>query len=470
MLLAAAVVFGGCGSDDEAGGGGRSWGGGQPGMAAAVPVRVEAAGRGDISNYILKNVTLEAERWVDVRSRTSGQVVDVVKEEGDAVREGSILARLDADATRLQAEQMKVAYEEALRRLKRVEEMYQKNLVSKEDAEDARTNHDRALAPYEQAKLNLAYTEIKSPVDGVVTIRSVELGNMVSNNQVVFSVADFDPLLARIRVTEREFGNIRLRQKARITVESDPDTGFEGLVTMISPVVDPESGTIKVTIEIPRPAKGGLRPGMFASVYIITATHQQTVVIPKKSLVLEGEGNQVFVYEADSTGAGHAVRRKVTIGFTDTDRLEVLEGIRPGEQIVTVGQEGLRPGTAVRIVGQAPVQAAVLEEPAQQGGASGGRGWGGASGGATAGASGGGQGGRGWGGGGGQMTPEALKAMQSRMFERFPKLKEAYDEKVKADSTLATDPRKWQAFMGEMRQKGVIQFGGGGGGRSWGGN
>ncbi len=455
---------GGGGAQSRGRGGGRGrFGGGR--SAAAVPVKVEAVARQDISEYILANTTLEAFQWVDVRSRTSGQVVAILKEEGDRVRAGSVLARLDAEAARLQVTQMEVAYQDARRAFERDEKMYQRKLVSDERYENSKTQVARTFAQLEQAKLNLSYTTIESPIQGVVTIRNIEVGNMVTNNQVICSVADFDPLLARIRVPEKNIGKIAVGQGARITVESAPDKTFRGRVKMISPVVDPESGTIKVTIEIPEQETGILRPGMFASVYIITETHKSALVIPKKAQVLEGEGNQVFVYEKDEeTGMGRASRKKIKIGFTDNERLEVLSGLSEGEHVITVGQEGLRPGTGVRLVGEAVVASASGEgapggkpggEVARRGGGGGGRGGGG----------------RGGFGGGGEMTPERLNQMQERLFERFPDLKTEFEKRVKKDPELATNGEKWMAFMGEMREKGILSFGGrGGGGGRRGGN
>lgn len=409
------LVLYACGEGGDGGGAGGRRRGGRP--AAAVPVKVERVVRQDISDYILANTTLEADKWVDVRSRTSGQVVAILREEGDRVVSGAVLARLDAEAARLQAGQMEVAYQDALRNFQREERIYQRKLGSQERYEEVKAQLDRAGAQLEQAKLNLSYTTISSPIAGIVTMRSVEVGNMVSNNQVVFSVADFDPLLARIRIPEKNIGKIKTGQGARITVESAPGKTFAGRVKMISPVVNPESGTIKVTIEIPEKQAGFLRPGMFASVYIITETHPAALVVPKKALVLEGEGNQIFVFEKDEeTGMGKAVRRKLKIGLTDNERLEVLDGLAEGERVITVGQEGLRPGAGVRLVGEGAPSAASA----------------------------------------GEMTPEQLKQAQERLLGRLPALKAEFDKRVKADPRLATDAAKWQAFVKEMREKGIV--------------
>ncbi len=345
-----------CGEEEaqQAGGqGGRAGRAGRGGGAAA-PVKVETVQRGDISAYILKNTTLEAERWVDVRARRAGQVIALLKEEGDPVRAGAVMARLDADAAQISVAQREISYREAKQRYEREDALFQRNLGSKQTYESAKTQFESSKAQLEQAKLDLSYTAIRAPIEGIMTLRNIEIGNMVTNNQVVASVAKFDPLLARIQVTEKDFGKITVGQIARITVEAAPEKEFTGTVKMISPVVDPESGTVKVTVEIPRTDKTLLRPGMFASVYIITETRQNTLVIPKKALVLEGEGNQVFTFETDpESGRGQAQRKRIEIGFTDSDRLEILNGLSQGEQVITVGQEGLRPGSPVRLVGEA---------------------------------------------------------------------------------------------------------------------
>ena len=508
--------------------GGRAGRGGRGGRggAAAAPVKVEAVKRGDISAYILKNTTLEAERWVDVRARRAGQVIALLKEEGDPVRAGTVMARLDADAAQISVAQREVAHQEAKQRYEREDALFQRNLGSKQSYENAKTQFESSKAQLEQAKLDLSYTAIRSPIEGIMTLRNIEVGNMVTNNQVVASVAKFDPLLARIQVTEKDFGKITVGQTARITVEAAPEREFTGTVKMISPVVDPESGTVKVTVEVPRTDTSLLRPGMFASVYIITETRRNTLVIPKKALVLEGEGNQVFTFETDpETGRGQAQRKRIEIGFTDSDRLEILNGLSPGEQVITVGQEGLRPGSPVRLVGEAAPPAFAgrggqgragrgqmgqggqgrqgrgqMGEGGQRGrGASGQMGEGGrrgrggsdqmgeggqrGRGGTMAGDEantgqmgqrgqrGGGQQGRGQMGQGGQRGGGFaggqgrgggdLTDRMKRMIERFPEVKAEYEKRVKDDPELATNMEKLRAFVNEMREKGLIPARGG---------
>ncbi len=465
-LMFLVCILASCGGKEQQTDQGR---GGRNRATVAIPVKVEAAARAEISKSVLKNTTLEAERWVDVRARRQGQIVRIAREEGDRVSVGDVIAELDSDDVRLQVTQMEVAYLDAKRNYSRVEKIFKSNLISEEQFESAKTQMDRANAQLDQAKLNLSYTRITSPIAGIVTARNVEIGNVVSSSQAVFSVADFDPLLARIRVPEKEIGKIAIGQEARISVETEMEQAFGGRVKMISPVVDPESGTIKVTVEIPG-NQSLLRPGMFAAVHIITETRRNALVIPKRALVLEGEGNQVFVFEAGE-GGGKAQRRRVEIGFSDSDRLEVVSGLSDGDRVITVGQDGLRPGADVRIVGGSAQAAA-----ARRGGSSeladeargrqsrddgqrnrqeagGERVARGESATSQSGRPGGGGSGAGRGGG-------DIKAMQTRMFDRFPEMKKIYEARVKKDPELGTDIAKFRAFVGEMREKGIVSFGG----------
>ena len=126
-------------------------------------------------------------------------------------------------------------------------------------------------------------------------------------------------------------------------IEAEPGLEFTGRVTMVSPVVDPASGTSKVTIDIGE-HQGKLKPGMFATVYITTEIHQDALIIPKRSLILESDIDQVYVYRE-----GNAHKVNLTLGFSSGDELEVLAGLQAGDLVVTAGQDGLREGLPIRI-------------------------------------------------------------------------------------------------------------------------
>jgi len=348
--MSLALLFLRCGKGEEkssgrnpAGSPGGLWTGG------AIPVKVARVRREPISTYILTHTTLEAQRQVDVIARVSGLVEWLGVEEGDKVQEGQVLAKLDDQELVLELERTQAQVENYRRLYERARDMYQKDLISRESFENTKYQYETAKAQYESARLRVEYARIRSPIMGILTRRFIELGGQVTINQKVFTVADYDTLFARIYVPEKEIKKVSIGQKARITVEAFPDQSFWGRVKMISPVVDPASGTVKVTIEIPK-RQTELLPGMFASVYIITETHPQALVIPKRALLLESETDRVFVCQE-----GVARQREVKLGFSDQDRVEVLKGLEEGEQVVIIGQEGLREGARVAIVAEEAV-------------------------------------------------------------------------------------------------------------------
>ena len=187
------------------------------------------------------------------------------------------------------------------------------------------------------------YTNIRAPFNGIVTLRNIEMGQRVNVNQSLFIIADFNPLRAKIYVPEKDIGRIFKEQKAKISIEAEPGVEFSGVVKMISPVVDPSSGTSKVTIDI-EDSKGKLKPGMFASVFIITETHNDALIIPKKALILESDLDQVYIYSE-----GKANKVNLDVGFSSGEDLEVLSGLKEGDLVVTAGQDGLREGLPLRI-------------------------------------------------------------------------------------------------------------------------
>lgn len=474
---------GDAGNAQQAGGPGGMMGGmgGMGSMGAAIPVEARPIDRGDISVALLTYTTIEAERHVDVISRTQGLVKTIYVEEGAWVEEGQALAQLDEAALKLQLQEREVNLKSLQATLERAQDLRTKELISNEEFEKTRFNVEAARAQYETAKLNFEYATIRSPFTGIITDRMIEVGNLVNANQAVFRTADFDPLLARIFVPERQIRSVKLGQTVRINIEGSEAT-YAGRVRMISPVVDPASGTVKVTVEI-RDSTRTMRPGMFATVNIITEVHEKALRVEKKALIAESEGTFAFLFKD-----GTAQKIRLELGESEGDWVEVKGGVSEGDSIITVGQEGLRNGAPVRIAGQ-PVMASAGgqgggawngEGGQAQGGPGGGKGMqGGQAGGpgggqgmqggqagnpvggqamqgGQAGNPGGGQGMRG--GPGGGMD---LEQMKTRMFQN-PEIKSEYEKRAKEDPDFEKNEEKQRLFFREMFQK--MRGGGGGGG------
>jgi membrane fusion protein (multidrug efflux system) len=259
------------------------------------------------------------------------------------VKKGELLAKLDEAELKIEFMKTKVSLETDKTMFERAQSMLEKNLIAEENYETTRLQYESSKAAHEAARIQLEYTNVKAPFDGVVTARNIELGQRVNANQSMFMIADFNPLRAKIYVPEKDIGRIFEGQQAKIAIEAEPETNFSGVVKMISPVVDPSSGTSKVTIDI-EDSMGKLKPGMFASVFITTETHHDALIIPKKALILESDLDQVYTYQDKKA---HKVNLKV--GFTSGDDLEVLSGLEEGALVVIAGQDGLREGLPLRI-------------------------------------------------------------------------------------------------------------------------
>jgi membrane fusion protein (multidrug efflux system) len=347
FLLLSTLILAGCGNDQAS-----VSKGGRPGdtdaadasnLSAAIPVQVTPVRRDDISLSLMQTTTIEAIRQVDILAKVPGQVIQLPVEEGMQVKQDHLLAKLNEDELKIEYLKTKVSLETDKAAFERAKNMLEKNLIAEENFETIRLQYESSKAAHEAALIQLEYTNIRAPFSGVVTARYIEIGQRVSANQSLFVLADFNPLRAKIYVPEKEIGRIYEGQQAKIHVEAEPGSEFSGTVKMISPVVDPSSGTSKVTIDIVDNI-GKLKPGMFASVFIDTETHENSLIIPKKALILESDLDQVYIYQ-------EGIARKVTlqIGFTSGDDLEILSGLQEGDLVVTAGQDGLREGLPIRI-------------------------------------------------------------------------------------------------------------------------
>lgn len=379
--LAAAALSAACGSgsEDAAPGGppgkagaSRGSGGGPPGgfgpggpggrPASAVPVEVAEIVTGNIASFIETNGALEAEREVDVVSRTGGPITEISVEEGMFVEEGALLARIDETETRAQVEISRVALAQAETAYERARVSFENQIVSQEVYDSARSALDSARAQLDGALIQHDYTRITAPFAGLIIERAVKFGETVTNGQRLFRISDFEPLLCHLAAPERDLTRLSVDQPAFIEVEAFPGERFAGRVLRVSPVVDADTGTIRVTLEVDR--QGRLSPGMFATVRLVTDTRRNALLMPKRALSLDSLADTVFVVED-----GAAARRNVTLGYEEDETVEVVAGLDAGDRVIVVGQDGLTDATPVQILaGPGAEEAAPPERRARAGG------------------------------------------------------------------------------------------------------
>ncbi|MEJ2055530.1 MAG: efflux RND transporter periplasmic adaptor subunit, partial [Calditrichaceae bacterium] len=266
----------------------------QSGDEDLIPVEVTTVQRGNISDFILLSSNLETEVMADVFSRIQGIVEKIHKEEGDYVEKGETLLTLEAQEYVLAEQRANVEYQQELSNYKRLEAMHAKNLLSDDEFERARFAMESAKISWEEAKLNLDYTHIKSPISGHIGERLAKIGERIQPTDRLFSVVNNSQVIAVVYVPEKNLNKLEINQKALIHSDNLGDEVFEGWIKRISPVVDPASGTFKVTVGV-KNKENRLRPGMFVNVEIIIETHNNVVLIPKTAVVYENEYMNVFV-------------------------------------------------------------------------------------------------------------------------------------------------------------------------------
>ena len=362
ILSITLLTLSACGGSDDAGQ--REGGGRPPGMggqmdggasSAAVPVQVEPVPRRPISQYLETNGTLEAENEIDIVARISGPVTEINTEEGRLIRAGQMIARIDEREARNQVAISSVARDEAKLAFDRAKNSWDEGLVSQEAYDTALSKLSSAEAQLESAKIQFAYTEIKAPFDALVVTRDIKLAQYVTPGTTLFRISDFTPLLCRVEVPEKDFPRIHVGQPAHIRVEAYPGDSFSAEVARLRPTVDAATGTFTVTLEVE--GQGKLRPGMFASVYLQTDTHDDSIVIPRDALVLDSLGDTVFIKSGDD-----AERREVRLGLRSENLVEVLQGLAEGDLLIVVGQDGLADGTPITVIGDEPPAPAAATE------------------------------------------------------------------------------------------------------------
>ncbi|QDH70105.1 efflux RND transporter periplasmic adaptor subunit [Marilutibacter alkalisoli] len=320
----------------------------------AVPVEVVEATHRSISASYTGTAALEARAESQVIAKTSGVALDVMVEEGDQVRAGQQLVRLDADRARLQVAQTAAQMSKLQNSFARAQKLAAENLISASDHDQLKYDLENARAANRLANLELSYTNVTAPISGVVASRSIKPGNFVQINTPILRIVDVSKLEATLNVPERELATLRPGQPVRLQVDALPGQVFIGTVDRVAPVVDAGSGTFRVICafeggsnqEPGAPRQGVLQPGMFGRIRIDHDQRASALVVPRNAIV-DAEGDPALFVLRD----GKAARVAVRLGYVDGEWVEVLEGVELGDRVVTAGKGAVREGSQVQVVG-----------------------------------------------------------------------------------------------------------------------
>lgn len=309
-----------------------------------VPVEISAPVRGDIFATYTGTAPIEAFAEADVIAKVDGEVRELHVEEGEMVTKDQVLATLDGDRLRLELSESQARLRKMQRDFQRNQELQEKGLISEGDFEKIQYDLEALQASFNLASLELDYTQIRAPISGVVSERYLKLGNTIKTGDSVFRVTSLDPLVAYMFAPEREFRQIAAEQPVLIEIDALTGPPVTASVTRISPIVDPDTGTFKITIEL-NGADRRIKPGMFGRMSIVYDKHENVLQVPRSAIIETANEASVFVVE-DAVG----IRKTVETGFSSDGMVEIISGLTDGESVITVGHVGLKNESRVVVI------------------------------------------------------------------------------------------------------------------------
>lgn len=309
-----------------------------------VPVEVAEVKAGDIASYISATANLVAEDQVKVLSEAEGRIERLNVEEGDLVKKGQVLAILDQDEAKIAKSKVELKASNTSAALLRAQDSFEQGLISSEAFDKLKMDHEIAVQEVAEAEWRLSKTVIRAPFTSRITERFITLGQHLRPGDELFTVADYDPLVARIYLPERDVIELEVGREVRITPAAGTDLSFIGRIRQIAPVVDTATGTVKITVEAVHPPTG-VRPGAFVAIDIVRERHAAALLLPRESVIRELRTAHVFITENDV-----AVKKSVTLGIEEGDNVEVLTGVAEGDAVVVAGQGGLDDGQKIKVL------------------------------------------------------------------------------------------------------------------------
>jgi multidrug efflux system membrane fusion protein len=339
-----------------------------PPAAKATPVVTAVAGKGNLDLYLKEIGTVTPLNSVTVKSRVDGQIMKIGFVEGQAVKEGDLIAEIDPRPFHVQLAQAQaqLARDEATLKnaradLARYREAADTVTKQQMDTQIALVEQDEAVLKTDQAmidnaKLQIEYCHITAPIGGRIGLRQVDVGNMIRANDStgIAVITQLQPINVTFSIPEGQIGRVVRavsaagdnRLKVDAYEENDVTRIASGVLTAIDNQVDPTTGTVRLKAEFPN-ADGSLFPNEFVRAHLLVETLRDVVLIPAAAAQIGPPPNENFVYVVADDGTVEL--RNVKPGPTDDEQVVILDGVRPGEVVVTDGVDKLVPGAKVTV-------------------------------------------------------------------------------------------------------------------------
>ncbi len=389
IILATVLSCGGDGSQQNQFQGRGNFGGQEAISVEAIPVQSAT-----ISEQVSAFGNIQTEDLVEIVPQVSNRITEVHVDLGDNVNRGDLLAEIyeapfreAVEQARAQVRQARATLERDSTELGRQETLLERDVISRSEYETARSTYLNSLAQYESAQANLAQsqedlnnTDIVSPVNGVILSRSVSEGDLASTGTTLFEIANLTGFETRVFLPIHDWERVEVGQPVTMALSTDGESVAEGVVSRKSPRLDPTTGLGEVVISLTN-TTNSVYQGALVQARINLQTKQGVVVIPRSALVekvdtyIEPETGTIelersysaFVTQGDTS----AVRRELELGIEQGDRIEIVNGLQPGDKLVVTGQQSLEDGSPIQIAGSTPTFSAGSDTTSTIGGQSG---------------------------------------------------------------------------------------------------
>jgi membrane fusion protein (multidrug efflux system) len=298
--------------------------------------------------------TLRAVQGVDLANQVEGVVKSISFTSGEDVRAGVTLVQLDDSVEQAELKSAQADLRRYSADYERQRELVARGNVSRAAFDSALAQRDTAAASIERIRATIAKKNIQAPFAGRMGIRRIDVGQYLPVGTMIATLQDMDPVYADFPLPEQFFDQVKEGQTVEVTLDAYPESVFRGRVQSIDAQVSRDSRTFLVRAEIPNPDKRAV-PGMFANVTVLTGKNDNVVTVPRTAVTYSLYGDNVLVVKEEQ-GIETVERRFVRVGEARGERQAIVEGLKPGERIVTVGQIKLDQGTRVKVDNTAALQ------------------------------------------------------------------------------------------------------------------
>lgn len=309
----------------------------------AINVKAEPVTTSTLVESIRLLGTTEAEKDVTFSAEAAGRLEYLAVDLGDKVRRGQLIARIDYEMLKAQADQARAGFDLAEKTYTRLETLREEELVTQQQIDEASAQKTQAYAMLQQAEAALKRSEVKSTVTGIVAGKYVEEGEYLMPGSPIIRVLDYSDIFVTAQVPESRVPEIN--DSARVSVSIDVlDEQFPAELDVLVPQSDPESRTFTIRVKTPN-TSGRILAGMAATLNIETRIHEDIIAIPQETIIEQSEGRYVFVTEGTV-----ARKRLVTLGAAEKHNVIITDGLQVGDRLVMEGQRSLVDGQPINIV------------------------------------------------------------------------------------------------------------------------